>query len=84
MVMRRLSVIGWPSGSAQDSEDCVRTTSLARLVCARTNQVCCQQVNFAKIEGVKCHVQKFPLDKVNEAYECMISGDARFRAVIVM
>lgn len=42
------------------------------------------QVNFAKLSGVECQIEKFPLSKVNEAYQHMISGDVRFRAVLIM
>jgi D-arabinose 1-dehydrogenase-like Zn-dependent alcohol dehydrogenase len=33
---------------------------------------------------VKCMVEKFPLEKVNEALEHMKSGKVRFRSVLVM
>jgi alcohol dehydrogenase, propanol-preferring len=39
-------------------------------------------VNFAAEKGVKVIVQKFPLSKVQEAYDLMISGKAKFRAVL--
>lgn len=38
-------------------------------------------VEFAKNTNVRCMVQKFPLEKAQEAYEHRAS--ARFRAVIV-
>ncbi|KAH8093848.1 GroES-like protein [Cristinia sonorae] len=60
LITKRLSIRGWPSGSAKDSEECVA---------------------FAKQMGIKCMVQKFPLDKAREAYEHRDS--ARFRGVIV-
>ena len=63
MVLNALSVRGWPSGHALDSEEAI---------------------NFARQNGVKCMVEKFPLDKANEAMEHMISGKARFRAVLTM
>ncbi|EIN13807.1 GroES-like protein [Punctularia strigosozonata HHB-11173 SS5] len=62
LISKRLSLKGWPSGTAKDSEEAVA---------------------FAKAAGVRCHVERFPLDKVNEAYESMASGKARFRAVLV-
>ncbi|KJX94057.1 alcohol dehydrogenase like protein [Zymoseptoria brevis] len=63
MVLNALSVHGWPSGHALDSEEAIA---------------------FAKIHGVKCLVEKFPLEKANEAMEHMLSGKARFRAVLTM
>jgi len=60
MVSKRLSIRGWPSGSAKDDEDCIA---------------------FAQAHGVKCMVERFPLAKVQEAYDHR--GSAKFRAVVV-
>jgi D-arabinose 1-dehydrogenase-like Zn-dependent alcohol dehydrogenase len=62
MVTKRLSIRGWPSGTASDCQD---------------------TIEFAQVTGVRCHIEKFPLEKANEAYEHMITGKARFRAVII-
>ncbi|KAL8659835.1 MAG: hypothetical protein Q9202_006934 [Teloschistes flavicans] len=43
-----------------------------------------EAIAFARLHDIKCLVEKFPLDKANEAYEHMMSGKARFRAVITM
>lgn len=43
-----------------------------------------EAIDFARLHDVKCLVEKFPLDKANEAFEHMMSGKARFRAVITM
>lgn len=48
MILKRLSVRGWPSGTAQDSSETVQ---------------------FAVQQGVKCQIEKFPLEKAEEAYE---------------
>ena len=63
MVLNALSVRGWPSGHALDSEEAIA---------------------FATTQGVECMIEKFPLDKVNEAMEHMLSGKVRFRAVLTM
>ena len=63
MVLNALSVCGWPSGHALDSEEAIA---------------------FAQTHGVKCMIEKFPLDKANEAMEHMVSGKVRFRAVLTM
>lgn len=63
MVLKGLSVHGWPSGHANDSEEAIA---------------------FAETHGVKCMIEKFPLDKANEALEHMLSGKVRFRAVLTM
>jgi alcohol dehydrogenase len=39
---------------------------------------------FAARTGVRPYVETFPLDRVADAYERMISGKARFRAVLTM
>jgi D-arabinose 1-dehydrogenase-like Zn-dependent alcohol dehydrogenase len=63
LVIRNLSVHGWPSGHALDSEEAIA---------------------FALLKGVECQVQTWPLDKAPEAYEAMMSGNVRGRAVITM
>ncbi|KAJ5223915.1 hypothetical protein N7468_008457 [Penicillium chermesinum] len=63
MTTRGLSVHGWPSGHALDSE---------------------QAIAFTRLQGIKCQVQTFPLDKANEAWDAMVNGTVRFRAVITM
>jgi len=39
-------------------------------------------LNFSKLTGVVPYVEVFPLEKVQEAYELMMSNKARFRVVI--
>jgi alcohol dehydrogenase len=39
-------------------------------------------LNFSVLEGVRSMNEVYPLDKVNEAYERMVSGKARFRVVL--
>jgi len=63
MIGKGLSVHGWPSGHALDSEEAI---------------------DFARNQGVKCMVEKFPLSKVQDAVDHMLSGKARFRAVLMM
>ena len=41
-------------------------------------------LNFAVLTGVRPKVEVFPLAKVNEAYERMLSNKARFRVVLKM
>ncbi|KAK6517592.1 hypothetical protein TWF281_004242 [Arthrobotrys megalospora] len=43
-----------------------------------------EAIDFAKEFGVKCIVQKFPLEKIQEAYDIVDSGKVRYRSVIVM
>lgn len=61
MIMKRLSVRGWPSGAPADSEDAIA---------------------FAQTAGVKCYIEKYSLDQINEAFDAMMNNKARFRAVI--
>lgn len=41
-------------------------------------------VKFAVLTGVRPMIEKFPLERANEAYERMISGEAHFRAVLTI
>jgi D-arabinose 1-dehydrogenase-like Zn-dependent alcohol dehydrogenase len=41
-------------------------------------------VNFAELTGVRPMIETYPLEKAGEAYERMMSGKARFRAVLTM
>ena len=45
---------------------------------------CEEAVDFAQLHNINCLIEKFPLEKANEAFEHMMSGKARFRAVITM
>jgi D-arabinose 1-dehydrogenase-like Zn-dependent alcohol dehydrogenase len=63
LIMKGLSVHGWPSGHALDSEEAI---------------------DFAERQGIKCMVEKFPFERVEDAVKHMESGKVRFRSVIVM
>ena len=41
-------------------------------------------LRFAEQTGVRPMIEKFPLDRVNEAYTRMMSGKAQFRVVLTM
>ena len=41
-------------------------------------------LGFSALTGVRSMNEDFPLEKVNEAYDRMISGKARFRVVLTM
>ncbi len=41
-------------------------------------------LRFAELTGVRPVIEKFPLQKVNEAYARMMSGNAQFRVVLTM
>ena len=43
-----------------------------------------ETIEFAKLQGIKCIVEKFPLKDFQKAFDHMVSGKARFRAVLVM
>jgi len=43
-----------------------------------------EAVQFARVHGVKCMIEKFPLSDVQKAFEQMQSGKVRFRAVLTM
>jgi D-arabinose 1-dehydrogenase-like Zn-dependent alcohol dehydrogenase len=63
LLMARKSIMGWPSGTAKDSEDTLR---------------------FAAATGVRPMIETFPLERVADAYERMMSGKVRFRSVLKM
>ena len=39
-------------------------------------------LNFSVLTGVRSMIEVFPLERVTEAYERMMSGQARFRVVL--
>ena len=41
-------------------------------------------MNFSALTGVRSMNESFPLDRVAEAYDRMMSGKARFRVVLTM
>ncbi|KAH0544356.1 hypothetical protein FGG08_001497 [Glutinoglossum americanum] len=43
-----------------------------------------ETIAFAQLEHVNCLIEKYPLQDAQKAYEHMLSGKARFRAVLVM
>ncbi|CAI0652012.1 unnamed protein product [Colletotrichum noveboracense] len=43
-----------------------------------------ETLEFSKVHGVKCLVERFPLEKVNEAMGHMLTGSVRFRSVLVV
>ena len=45
---------------------------------------CEETIEFARQHNVKCLVEKFPLKDFQQAYDRMLSGEARFRSVLVM
>jgi D-arabinose 1-dehydrogenase-like Zn-dependent alcohol dehydrogenase len=63
LLLRRRSIVGWPSGNSIDSED---------------------TLSFSALSGVRSMNEVFPLERAAEAYEHMMSGKARFRAVLTM
>ena len=56
------SFAGWPSGSAIDSEETMR---------------------FSSLTGVRPRIEKFPLERAEEAFGKVMSNRVRFRAVLV-
>ncbi len=63
LITGRKSLQGWASGTAMDSEDTMK---------------------FSTLSGVRPMIEKFPLEQASEAYNRMISGQVRFRAVLTM
>ena len=43
-----------------------------------------EAIDFAELKGVNCMVEKFPLAEANKAFDHMMSGNVRFRSVLVM
>jgi D-arabinose 1-dehydrogenase-like Zn-dependent alcohol dehydrogenase len=41
-------------------------------------------LRFSELTGVRAMIEKYPLEKANEAYERMTSGKAQFRVVLTM
>jgi len=42
-----------------------------------------EAIDFARVHDVNVMIEKFPLDKANEALEKMVAGKVRFRGVLV-
>jgi len=63
IIGKRLSILGWPSGTSLDSQE---------------------TMDFCAMTGIRSMNQTFPLERVSEAYEVMMSGKARFRVVLTM
>ncbi len=63
LIMKRKSIMGWPSGHAMDSQECLE---------------------FAALTKTQVMVEEFPLEKAADAFEHMMSGKVRFRAVLKM
>jgi D-arabinose 1-dehydrogenase-like Zn-dependent alcohol dehydrogenase len=63
LVFRALSIHGWPTGHAIDTEDAVE---------------------FARRNGVKCMIERFPLADASKALDSVREGKPRFRNVLVM
>jgi D-arabinose 1-dehydrogenase-like Zn-dependent alcohol dehydrogenase len=45
---------------------------------------CEEAIEFARNQDVHCMVEKYPLSEVKAAVDHMLSGKARFRAVLTM
>lgn len=43
-----------------------------------------EAIKFASVHGVKCMIEKYPLEKVQEAVDSLKAGKPRFRNVLVM
>ncbi|KAM5343535.1 hypothetical protein ACJ41O_012072 [Fusarium nematophilum] len=43
-----------------------------------------QAIRFAMTHGIKCMIERYPLDKVQEAVDSLVAGKPRFRNVLVM
>jgi D-arabinose 1-dehydrogenase-like Zn-dependent alcohol dehydrogenase len=63
LLMSKLSVKGWYSGTSIDSQETMA---------------------FSALEGVRSMNEEYPMAKVDDAYERMMSGKARFRVVLRM
>jgi D-arabinose 1-dehydrogenase-like Zn-dependent alcohol dehydrogenase len=63
LISKAVSVTGFPSGHALDSEEAIE---------------------FTKLHKIHCMVEKFPLKDAQKAFDHMMSGDVRFRSVLVM
>jgi D-arabinose 1-dehydrogenase-like Zn-dependent alcohol dehydrogenase len=43
-----------------------------------------EAIAFTKLHGIRCMIEKFPLKDVQKAFDHMMSGEVRFRSVLVM
>lgn len=63
LVLKQLSVHGWPSGTPLDAKEAVE---------------------FARLHGIRCFVEKFRLEEADRAFEMMKEGKPKYRNVLVM
>lgn len=43
-----------------------------------------EAIAFTQLHGIRCMIEKFPLKDAQKAYDHMMSGEVRFRSVLVM
>lgn len=85
MIMKRLSVRGWPSGTAADCEDTLKFAQAMGVDCKI--ETCAAFSPHTKQRGAGAHfcftACRYPLEKIQDAYDSMMNNKARFRSVIV-
>ena len=84
MIQKGLSVHAFPSGHALDSGKSYSAREIIAQNPEANTSITEEAIDFAETKGVKCMVEKFPLSEANAAYDKMMSGDVRFRSVLVM
>ncbi|TFK50270.1 GroES-like protein [Heliocybe sulcata] len=42
-----------------------------------------ETVAFTRLANISTHMQKYPLEKVHEAYESMVTGSVKFKAILI-
>ncbi|KAK3947837.1 alcohol dehydrogenase GroES-like domain-containing protein [Pseudoneurospora amorphoporcata] len=63
LVLKQLTVHGWPSGTPLDAEEAIQ---------------------FARLHGIRCFIEKFKLDEADRAFELMKAGKPKYRNVLVI
>ena len=82
--MNRATLRGWSCGANADTEECIKFSTLAGVVCPFPSVSDCGTFFFLVFYlDVKSMVKTFSLDEFSEAYRDLITGRPQFRNVIV-
>ena len=81
MIQKRLSVRGWPSGTAADSEDTVKFAQASGVECQIETYVQLLPLLASlplspRADGLS-FARSYPLEKIQDAYDSMMNGKAR-------
>lgn len=83
-----MQIRGWPSGEYLDASlsfdlDAFADLLFPSLPLPGTAKDSEETIKFSQAQDITCQIEKYGLEDAEEAYQSMLSGKARFRAVLV-